>query len=372
MQWIGENRDPATTSDSYDPGLHHAYLLTLRNHGYASSSEIDEKAYQKILNEAFKKHDQLKREGWQPPKPSIEELQDHAAKAAVNLRKAICLDPTKDLYFLTLASFTQQYLDFVEKDGVQDRPAELRYTTPETARGLFFRAYSLAIERNLKSRTRDGLNHFIGYEAGSAYLSLLPREDALSKEERKTARKVRKNLRKLERLPKSRIVTPIIFSFRAHSSISDLVKSQLYVSFDLDGNGIAEKWSWVRPDTGILVWDPEGTGKVSSGRQLFGNVTWWMFFPDGYVALDALDDSRDGWLRGEELAGIAVWFDRNSNGISDKGEVAGLSELGIHAISARGALAPDGTLMNRAGLLLSSGKTIPTYDWIAESPGAEQ
>ena len=97
-----------------------------------------------------------------------------------------------------------------------------------------------------------------------------------------------------------------------------------------------------------------------------------MFFPNGYVALDALDDSRDGWLQGEELAGIAVWFDRNSNGISEKSEVAGLDEIGIRAISARGAADSDGTLMNREGLILSSGRTIPTYDWIAESLGAER
>ena len=45
---------------------------------------------------------------------------------------------------------------------------------------------------------------------------------------------------------------------------------------------------------------------------MFGSVTWWLFFSDGYRALDTLDDNRDGRLTGSELSGIAVWFDRNT------------------------------------------------------------
>jgi tetratricopeptide (TPR) repeat protein len=39
--------------------------------------------------------------------------------------------------------------------------------------------------------------------------------------------------------------------------------------------------------------------------RLFGTVTWWMFWNDGDHALDALDDERDGRLRGAELHGPA-------------------------------------------------------------------
>ncbi|MBT3202234.1 MAG: hypothetical protein HN350_20220, partial [Phycisphaerales bacterium] len=50
------------------------------------------------------------------------------------------------------------------------------------------------------------------------------------------------------------------------------------VRFDLDGDGRAQSWPWVKPTTGILVWDPSGQGRITSGQQLFGSVTIWMFF----------------------------------------------------------------------------------------------
>ena len=51
------------------------------------------------------------------------------------------------------------------------------------------------------------------------------------------------------------------------------------------------------------------------GLQLFGSVTWWLFWEDGYAPLAALDDNHDGRLEGAELKGIAIWFDRNGNGV---------------------------------------------------------
>lgn len=44
----------------------------------------------------------------------------------------------------------------------------------------------------------------------------------------------------------------------------------------------------------LLVRDPQHKSKIESGRQLFGNVTWWMFWRNGYQALAALDDTMDG------------------------------------------------------------------------------
>jgi hypothetical protein len=90
--------------------------------------------------------------------------------------------------------------------------------------------------------------------------------------------------------------------------------------------------AWLRGDTAILVWDPAHRGRVASGRELFGSVTWWMFWRNGFEPLVALDNNGDGSLTGEELDGIGVWQDRNANGISDVGEIMPAREFGIVAI----------------------------------------
>jgi hypothetical protein len=51
--------------------------------------------------------------------------------------------------------------------------------------------------------------------------------------------------------------------------------------------------------------------------------------------LDTLDDDRDGWLTGNELAGIGVWYDLDSNGHADVGEVVPLEATAVRALSTR-------------------------------------
>jgi hypothetical protein len=99
---------------------------------------------------------------------------------------------------------------------------------------------------------------------------------------------------------------------------------------------------------------------------MFGSVTWWLFFNDGYHALDCLDDNRDGVLTGSELKGISVWFDINSNGQSEPGEIKSLDELEIISISVKSTGTENGWPTNKTGIKLKTGRTIETYDWIAK------
>ena len=175
--------------------------------------------------------------------------------------------------------------------------------------------------------------------------------------------RLQQSIAKLKRLP--RAITPVIFSFREGTPLRDLLAPGVRVGFDLDGFG-GTVWSWLSASTGILVWDPAHTGSIQSGLQLFGSVTWWMFWRDGFQALAALDDNHDGWLAGTELKGVAVWIDRNQNGKSDVGEVISLSEAGIEQIGVDAAM-EDGILSNPQGIVFSDGRRAPAYDWIAES-----
>ena len=103
---------------------------------------------------------------------------------------------------------------------------------------------------------------------------------------------------------------------------------------------------------------------MPSGRVLFGSVTWWIFWNNGYEALKSLDNDNDGWLQEDELQGLALWQDTNSNGVSDPGEVVPIEVAGIEGIAVTATGEVDGMPANPQGLRLTGGKQLPTYDWI--------
>jgi hypothetical protein len=235
------------------------------------------------------------------------------------------------------------------------------------ARDWYLEAYRMSIEESLKHEYIPlfGLRTLVAYEAGHAYLRLVEEigpgaEPAAVKEE------VEANMATFKRRPRGG-VTPIILSFDKSDGLDDLLATNKAVDFDLDGDGRVESWPWIKPDTALLVWDPNGTGVIESGRQLFGSVTWWMFFEDGYQAMNALDDNRDGELAGEELAGLALWFDRNGNGVSDTGEVIPIERTPVEALTTF-SLSRDGdSPWHPAGMRLKDGRTLATYDWVTSS-----
>ncbi len=163
------------------------------------------------------------------------------------------------------------------------------------------------------------------------------------------------------------VISPIIFPVAPNTKFSELTDTSAQVKFALDGR-TPKTWSWIKPNAAFLCWDPNGTGKVESGRDLFGNVTFWMFFRNGYDALASLDDNHDGILTGRELRFIRVWRDANSNGISDPGEVRSLASYGIVGIRCRAGGRNGAIWHNTAGLVLADGSVKPTYDWL----GTEQ
>ena len=168
-----------------------------------------------------------------------------------------------------------------------------------------------------------------------------------------------------------RAVTPILVPLESALTLADLVNPQAGVAFDLDGSGLPRRWSWITPKAAWLVFDNAGQGKITSGLQMFGNVTFWIFWRDGYDALRALDDNHDGVLSGTELRGLALWQDRNANGICEPGEVRSVSHWGISAISCAGEPQPGTTLRwCPNGVTFDNREMRPSYDWIAPSQPA--
>lgn len=219
---------------------------------------------------------------------------------------------------------------------------------------------STAIEQGLL-----GLDNFASYQAAKDYVRLTNNAADLP---------IRYNtinaaIRSFEKLPPCQAITPIVVPLESAGhidSIADVLAPEARVTFDLDATGRGQTWSWVTPRAGLLCWDPLQAGKVTSGLQLFGSATWWLMFEDGYAAMDALDDNRDGALTGDELEGLSLWVDANTDGVSDPGEVRPLARFNITRLATRADkdASDGGSLVCSSGVTYSSGRVSPTFDWV--------
>jgi hypothetical protein len=162
-----------------------------------------------------------------------------------------------------------------------------------------------------------------------------------------------------------RAITPVLVPLAENVPLNELVDNTKAVAFDLDGSGLPRRWGWITPKAAWLVYDPAGKGKITSGLQLFGKVTFWVFWQNGYQALQALDENGDGVLSGHELRGLALWQDRNSNGCSEDGEVFSLESAGVTALSVEWIAHETGIPYNPFGICFQNGSIRPTYDWTA-------
>ena len=168
-----------------------------------------------------------------------------------------------------------------------------------------------------------------------------------------------------------RPVTPIVIPLTDRLQALDIVDPHASVAFDLDGSALPQRWTWIRPTAAWLVFDKHGRGSITSGLQLFGSVTFWMFWRQGYDALRSLDDDGDGQIAGPELQGFALWHDRNADGRSDRGEVRSVRDWGIVALSCdyqHDAHHPDEIAMSPRGVTFDNGTTRPTFDLVLHPP----
>jgi tetratricopeptide (TPR) repeat protein len=338
--------------------------LILAAWGYKDVVDVPAERWPEFQRAVLDKERELTEQGWKPEYLETAKVLAHAAAAVDNFERALDLDPENGLFYLSLASLYEQYSSYTTDANITDHPAQLACVTVPKIRLTYYLGYRFSIEEDStwEYLPRWGLRSFVSYEAGSAYLRWAQREPSIA--DSNSVAQVKRALAELESLPVEGPITPIIFTIGGHESVLDLLAPDIHVTFDLDGTGGKAQWPWIKPGTGLLVWDPSNKGEITSGRQLFGSATWWLLFPNGYAALDALDDNRDGSLCGPELKGIGVWFDRNSNGRSEPGEVQPVTSFGVQAIRTRATRSDHGMPMNAQGLVLKDGTIVPTYDWV--------
>jgi len=238
------------------------------------------------------------------------------------------------------------------------------------AREAYARAFELAYARDraedyrLHPDTREPVFRDMTTDDAARGCLRVARERGVGGLEPAFEARLESELAQLAGRPRREDTTPLVFALDGCPSLNELITPHLTVPFDLDGDAVMELWPWLAPQAAWLVWDPDETGEITSGRQLFGTASGWFSFPDGYAVLAALDDDGDGALRGRELAGIRAWFDRDTDGVSDVGEVVALDALGVVALRTRATHRLGASLANSGGLELADGRLLPTYDWV--------
>ena len=282
--------------------------------------------------------------------------------------RAVKLTPKNGLYWFSYGWMLEQGAAFAPDVNAPflSKPAKAAKAVWQAeSLTAFRRAYAFSQAEDLKrTHILMGGVTVISQEAGQSILDSF-KGRSLTKAESAEKTQIEAHLAKMNKIP--RAITPLIFPIDGPRSPASLTETQTRVTFDLMGDQSRRVWPWVTPQTGILVWDPKHTGRIASGRQLFGSVTWWIFWKDGFDPLAALDDNHDGWLSGAELDGIAVWQDKNGNGISDPGEVVSASQFGIKRIAVHAGGLREGILCQSQGIVMRDDSTRPLYDWTPTS-----
>ncbi|HEX4997232.1 MAG TPA: hypothetical protein VFY29_03345 [Terriglobia bacterium] len=169
-------------------------------------------------------------------------------------------------------------------------------------------------------------------------------------------------------------VTPIAIPLSDSARPETFLDGNARVSFDADGSGLPNRWTWITPDAAWLVHVPKKSYPVTSALQLFGSVTFWLFWENGYEPMNALDDNRDGILSGTELEGLGLWRDANRNGIAEEGEVKSLAEWNIVSLNCAhqdSSNRRDYVAFSQKGVTFKGGHTRPTWDVLLYSHPAK-
>ncbi len=112
------------------------------------------------------------------------------------------------------------------------------------------------------------------------------------------------------------------------------------INYDVDGDGKVDRTQWLKKGArdGFLVYDANHDGKIT-GNELMNESSLSGkkgVYKNGWEKALAIGDrNHDGKLTGDELKGFAVWNDRSGDGITNKGELKSLDELGIIEINAK-------------------------------------
>lgn len=156
-------------------------------------------------------------------------------------------------------------------------------------------------------------------------------------------------------------VTPIVLDLNGDKLLSLTSSHHSQVTLNqFDGSLGHEKMGWVGPEDGLLIFDFQQDGKVTS----MGEFAFSLYSPEAKTDLDGLRlafDSNHDLIFDEKddlFSQFGVWQDKNGNGITDDGEYFTLAQLGITSLS----LQSDNILQSIAGNTVYGSTSYQTAD----------
>jgi len=103
--------------------------------------------------------------------------------------------------------------------------------------------------------------------------------------------------------------------------------------FDITGDGVKDYTEWIEKGSRDAILVMPENGKVENALQLFGIAGG---YKDGFEKLSIVcDKDNNGWIEGEELQGLYLWFDENRNATCEPSELKPLSDYNIQKLSTK-------------------------------------
>jgi hypothetical protein len=133
---------------------------------------------------------------------------------------------------------------------------------------------------------------------------------------------------------------PLVLDFSNSGHLKTVAPSNSNVFFDLTGSNMKYRVGWLSDRrAGFLALDLNGNGQIDGTKELFSDFTKiynsGKYAENGYEALRQYDMNQDGIIDHQDpiYNRLIVWFDENSNGLSESNELKSLSEVEVTSIS---------------------------------------
>lgn len=136
------------------------------------------------------------------------------------------------------------------------------------------------------------------------------------------------------------IGSPIIINL--DGTAFNLTSARDGVKFDIMGDGHPVRMAWTAAQSTVAFLALPHDGKITSGKDLFGNFTPQppSKHRNGFLALAVYDLPENGGngdgvidARDAIFSSLRLWIDRNHDGIAQPEEIYTLTEMGVFSIS---------------------------------------
>ncbi|MEX1147437.1 MAG: cadherin domain-containing protein, partial [Sphingomonadales bacterium] len=132
---------------------------------------------------------------------------------------------------------------------------------------------------------------------------------------------------------RTNISWPVVFDLDS-DGLELIAAFESTVTFDMNGDGLADQTGWVAADDGFLFLDRDGDGFVTDVSEISFKDDLEGALSD-FEGLRAFDTNGDNILDAtdEDFASFGVWQDLNQNGVSEANELHTLADAGVAAIN---------------------------------------